>query len=155
MVQEYRVVKPFGVAKEGDIFTYNEEYNNYEMNIETIEEENGFSYSSRRVMSIDLNTVNIYEQAGLITSNDNKDSYCDEDDYDKYDKECNITYYEKLQKIQETIDGLKIAYIDNNKQIDEAYANKEIPACVKVEANTVHYNLMKLIGKIQEIIDEK
>ena len=36
----------------------------------------------------------------------------------------------------------------------EKYNNQEIPACVKVEAETVYFNMCKLLNKIKEIINE-
>jgi hypothetical protein len=38
--------------------------------------------------------------------------------------------------------------------MNEAYNDQEIPTCVKVEADTVYYNLTKVLNTIKDIINE-
>ena len=45
-------------------------------------------------------------------------------------------------------------YDEDYNKVSEAYANQEIPTCVKVGAETVYYNMKKLLNKINSMIDE-
>ena len=61
---------------------------------------------------------------------------------------------DKLTKIESTIDDLLTKYEEDHKQMNEAYNDQEIPTCVKVEADTVYYNLTKVLNTIKDIINE-
>ena len=98
----------------------------------------------------------------LFMDKDTCDEYVDEgylivlDDEDECS--CDDTLLEemsdKLDTIANTIDSLLEQYETDHKKLEEAYNNQEVPTCVKVEADTVYYNLTKVLNKIKDIINE-
>ena len=47
------------------------------------------------------------------------------------------------------IDELLKQYEEDNEIVNEKFANNEIPYCAKLEADTVHFNLNKVLNKIR------
>lgn len=123
---DFKVVKEFGSAKKGDI----------------LEECDGmFSFditegNNNRTMVMDQGTANNLVKKGYLEA-------VEDDATD-----------EKLNKLEELVDSLIDKYETANKEVAEAYDNKEIPTCVKVEADTVYYNMTKILKKIKETINE-
>lgn len=61
---------------------------------------------------------------------------------------------EKLNKVESLVDELIQQYEDDHNEVLKAYENKEIPTCMKVEAETVYFNMVKILKKIKETINE-
>ena len=61
---------------------------------------------------------------------------------------------DKLKKISLFITDLINQYTEDHQAILDKYNEQEIPTCVKVEADTVHFNLVKVLNRIQDIINE-
>lgn len=70
----------------------------------------------------------------------------------KIDKE--ISAIDKLCALSDLIDTLEAQYKKDHDDIVEAYNNQEIPTCVKVEADTVYFNMNQILKKVKEIINE-
>lgn len=103
--------------------------------------------TSERGMYIDEQTCKEYADDGYIIAIEDEDEYsCD----DMLIEELS----DKLTKIESTIDDLLTKYEEDHKQMNEAYNDQEIPTCVKVEADTVYYNLTKVLNTIKDIINE-
>lgn len=60
----------------------------------------------------------------------------------------------KLKKIADTIEKLILTYDNDHKNLMEEYNNGNVQTCVKVEAETVYTNLIKVLNKIKEIVNE-
>lgn len=136
---KYKVVKEFACAKKGDILTWNEDTEMFEFNYK---DEN-----SERAMYMDEQTCEEYADDGyVICIEDEDECSCD----DMLIEELS----DKLTKIESTIDDLLTKYEEDHKQMNEAYNDQEIPTCVKVEADTVYYNLTKVLNTIKDIINE-
>ena len=50
------------------------------------------------------------------------------------------------------IDELIRQYDDDNDTVTEKFVNNEIPYCAKLEADTVHFNLTKVLNKIRSVL---
>ena len=103
--------------------------------------------NSERAMFMDEQTCEEYADDGYVIRIENEDECsCD----DMLIEELS----DKLTKIESTIDDLLTKYEEDHKQMNEAYNDQEIPTCVKVEADTVYYNLTKVLNTIKDIINE-
>lgn len=133
MVTEYKVIKPFAGLEEGDVLSFDKETNNY---ILTEEQNDGNYYFSRQ---IELNTETVKSYVAM--------------DYLiplKAAKEED----ERIAKLNKFIDQQLSKYEERNKKIHNKYENGRIPTCVKVEHDTVYFNLVKLLNKIKELLNE-
>ena len=139
MSMKYKVVKEFACAKKGDILTWNDDTMMFEFNYK--------DDNSERAMFMDEQTCEEYADDGYVIRIENEDECsCD----DMLIEELS----DKLTKIESTIDNLLTKYEEDHKQMNEAYNDQEIPTCVKVEADTVYYNLTKVLNTIKDIINE-
>lgn len=125
---QYTFTKDYSFFKAGDILTWDRDINAFTMDEEN---ENGF-----RVAMLDERTVeDIYEQGFLST---------DKDQHNKAD--------ETIDKTVELIDTLINKYESDYKEVIDKYSEGEIQPCVKVEAETVYYNLNKVLTKIKNTL---
>lgn len=139
MSTKYKVVKEFACARKGDILTWNNDTDMFEFNYK--------DDTSERAMFMDELTCEEYVNDGYVISiEDENECSCD----DMLIEELS----DKLSKIENTIDDLITKYEEDHKQMNEAYNNQEVPTCVKVEADTVYYNLTKVLNTIKDIINE-
>lgn len=122
---EYKVIKSFGIAKKGDIFKYNVDTNTFEM----IDENNGFN----RYMAIDCSTLGIYEKNGNVIELKHSDGYLEK----------------TIKETIEFIDSLLEQYDSDLNETIRKFNNGEIQPCVKLEAETVYYNLTKVLKEIK------
>ena len=60
----------------------------------------------------------------------------------------------KLEEIKEYIDTLIDTYTNDFNSMMEAYNEGDIQTCVKVEAETVYHNLIKVLNSIKNKINE-
>lgn len=123
-MKTYKVIKEFGSAKKGDLLAYDNDSSLYIL--DTIEEGNC------RFMAMDEDTAEGFVNDGYL--------FCDKCD--------------KLKKISLFITDLINQYTEDHQTILDKYNEQEIPTCVKVEADTVHFNLIKVLNRIQDIINE-
>lgn len=138
MVQ-YKVVKEFACAKKGDILTWNEETEMYEFTFK--------NETSERALFMDKDTCDEYVDEGyMITVDDKDECSCDEVLMEELGG--------KIDAISTLVDTLLEQYEKDHKALIDAYNNQEIPTCVKVESDTVYYNLTKVLTKIKDIINE-
>lgn len=146
-MKQYKVVKEFDSAKKGDILTYNEEVSLF---IFDINEGNGSEeseYNSSRFMAMDESTADKFVEDGYLIKMEEDCCSCKQCD-------CNREAYDKLNKIDDLITTLSKEYAIDMANIEEKYNNQEIPACVKIEADTVYFNMNKILDKIANIINE-
>lgn len=139
---EYKVIKDFGaVAKKDEIF----EVNDRGFAVLNVTQEND-NYTQQRFAMLDLATVDELIKEGYLREITDE-RYC-----------CGECQYCSCKKIEDTvglIDGLLEKYKQNNEEVNEKASKGEIPPCVKVEADTVYYNLNKVLNRIKkELVDE-
>lgn len=135
-MKNYKVIKEFASAQKGDILTYNEDTNLYEFSMTT---ENDNEKCSR-YMCMDEETAEEFVESGnlLVIEDEDKE----------------ISAIDKLCALSDLIDTLEAQYKKDHDDIVEAYNNQEIPTCVKVEADTVYFNMNQILKKVKEIINE-
>lgn len=130
-MKQYKVIKEFACAKKGDVLTYNEDSDLFEFDIT--------SNGGYRTMFVDEETANEFVEEGFLEAFDNEPEMSIEED--------------KLNKVSEMIDEMLDQYELNSKTVQDRYDKGGIPTCVKVEADTVHYNITKVLNKIKEVIN--
>lgn len=135
-MKNYKVIKEFASAQKGDTLTYNEDTNLYEFSMTT---ENDNEECSR-YMCMDEETAEEFVESGnlLVIEDEDKE----------------ISAIDKLCALSDLIDTLEAQYKKDHDDIVEAYNNQEIPTCVKVEADTVYFNMNQILKKVKEIINE-
>lgn len=135
-MKNYKVIKEFASAQKGDMLTYNEDINLYEFSMTT---ENDSEKCSRYICMDEETAEEFVESGNLLVIEDE-------------DKE--ISAIDKLCALSDLIDTLEAQYKKDHDDIVEAYNNQEIPTCVKVEADTVYFNMNQILKKVKEIINE-
>lgn len=129
MVQ-YKVVKEFACGKKGDILTWNDETEMFEFYFK--------DKTSERALFMDRDTCDEYVDEGYLI-------VLDDEDECSFDDTLLEEMSDKLDTIANTIDNLLEQYETDHKKLEEAYNN---------QADTVYYNLTKVLNKIKDIINE-
>lgn len=129
----YKVIKGFAALKKGDMFIFDGKSDMWVMKSENEE--------CRRVVRIsDSIAQQLCEDGYLIMvvlTNDKPK-----------------TAEDKITTVNKFIDE-KIAQYDNDyNEVIEKYENGGMPTCVKVEAETVYFNMVKMLNKIKELVNE-
>ena len=135
-MKQYKVIKEFGCAQKGDVLHENEE-GLFELNVEC---DCNDCYSSRSIcISSDI-------AATLALA-----GYLEEFEWqEEVVSECEM----KLAKVADFIDEKIEQYASDHEALTAQYNEGDVPQCVKVEADTVYFNLNKVLNKIKEIIHE-
>lgn len=136
IMKEYKVIKEFGCAQKGDVLKENEE-GLFELNVEC---DCNDCYSSRSIC-VSSDVANTLVLAG----------YLDEVEEVIEDK-CGCC--DKLESISEYIDTLLEQYENDHNALIEQYNEGDVPQCVKVEADTVYFNLCKVLNHLKAMINE-
>ena len=144
MRTEYKVVKPIGCAKRDDIFKT-------EDGIEYVMESTNSNdkYTNSRYMMITANYV-----LELLNGGNLKEWGEEIEDETNTDEEYIPSNAElKLIALEAFLDDCTKKYQDNIQKVNEDYKNGKIQPCVKVESETVNYNLLKFIKAVKQILD--
>ena len=120
---EYTFKKDFGFFKANDVLTWNEDIDAFTMDVE---EGNSF-----RSAMIDERTVEDLRLEGLLEANAEPEN-------------------DKINTTVEFIDSLLKQYEDDYKEVTQKYKEGKVQPCVKVEAETVYFNLTKVLNKVKE-----
>lgn len=124
---KYKVIKDYGFFKEGDILTWDEELNAYTLDVQ---EGNTF-----RSAMVDSYTVDYIFDEGHLEEINRSD--------------------EKIEEVVEFIDKLIGQYKQDYDKTMELAKNGKIQPCAKVEAETVFFNLTKVLNRVrEELINE-
>ena len=132
-MKTYKVIKEFSCAQKGDVLQENEE-GLFELNVEC---DCSDCYSSRSIC-ISSDIANTLALAGYL---------------EEFEEEvkCPIAILNEVSNFVET----KIEqYTADHEALTAQYNEGDVPQCVKVEADTVYFNLIKVLNKIKEIIHE-
>lgn len=129
----YKVIKEFGCAQKGDVLQENKE-GLFELN-ETCDCSD--CYCSRSIC-ISSDIANSLLSAGFLEEVEEESSNC-----------C-----EKLKELAEHIDEMLEQYEKDHDALMAEYNEGNVPQCVKVEADTVYFNMNKVLNHIKDIINE-
>lgn len=149
----YKVIKDFGNARKGDIFkevidedVFMNPYPVYVM--ERIEGEDNISDSREHYMkswiSMELSKemVDAYVKSGFLLAENDKD------------EEVKVSNGDKLTDISVYVDMLINTYTNDYNNLLKDFEDGNVQPCVKVEAETVYHNLIKVLNSIKAKIDE-
>lgn len=135
-MKQYKVVKEFGCAKKGDIFNESAEgYFEMDSTSECVD-----MYSSRN-MCVSSNIISTLLDAQFIEEL-------------KSETEEETFAQDKLTSISNFINEMKKQYEQDHQNLINEYNEGNLPACVKVEADTVYFNMNKVLTKIEDLINE-
>lgn len=128
----YKVIKAFNDLEKGDVLNRTEDDTFF------IEKESQTEFGDK-YFSIELSeeTAEILENDGYLLG------MSDENEEDS-----------KLKEIKEYVDTLIDTYTNDFNSMMESYNEGDIQTCVKVEAETVYHNLIKVLNSIKNKINE-
>ena len=136
-MSDFKVIKEFGEARLNDVFCYNAVNDVYEL---------CYLDDDHSTIVIDANVALVPFIVEVLT----KEGYLEE-----VKAEPVIT--PEANKLKEVTDFV-YKQIENCKKdstlIQTKFDNGEVQPCVKVESDTVHYNLLKVLNHIKDIINE-
>lgn len=142
MRTEYKVIKPFGCAKIGDIFNFDSDDREFVME-DTRTTKKG---TNSCFMSINEEYVDALVKGG------NLEPYGSE--ITETEEETLPTIAElKLIALEAFINDCKTKYESNLDKVRKDFEEGKIQPCLKLESETVNQNLLKLINSIQQILD--
>ena len=134
-MKAYKVIKEFGCAQKGDVPHENEE-GLFELSVEC---DCNDCYSSRSVC-ISSDIADTLAHAGYLEEFEECEPTCPSE--------------EKLKEVLNFVDEKIEQYSADHEALVAQYNEGDVPQCVKVEADTVYFNLIKVLNKIKEIIHE-
>ena len=126
----YKVVKEFDSLKKGDLLNNQEDPEVFVYEKET---ENSYHY-----VSYSENIIDDLLNEGYLMEVEEEDKSCEDVDV--------------ICKVVDEIDRLLEQYQKDNDVVTEKFANNEVPYCAKVEADTVHKNLTKVLNHIKSML---
>lgn len=137
MIKEYKVISDIiDTLNEGDILKYNPNTNEYFFTDKGNYPEVGYSYS--RYVSLSPNAVEEYAKQGFLEAVEEKNEASDA----------------KIKKVLTEIKRLQNKYNQRKDAVEKKYNEGKMPTCQKVEHDTVYFNLMKVLNKLESIINE-
>ena len=134
-MKQYKVIKEFGCAQKGDVLQENEE-GLFEL---TVECDCNDCYSSRSIC-VSSDIADTLALAGYL------------EEFEEYEPICPSE--EKLKEVLNFVDEKIEQYTADHEALTAQYNEGDVPQCVKVEADTVYFNLIKVLNKIKELIHE-
>lgn len=132
-MKQYKVIKEFGCANKGDIFYEDEE--SFVLRVESTCDD---VYSSR-YMSISPSVLDTLVNGEYLVELEEETS----------DKDS-----EKIDRVKDLINTLLEQYTADHEALTKEYSEGNVPACIKTEADTVYFNLNKVLNKILEVVNE-
>lgn len=130
----YKVIKAFDEFEKGDILLENE---NGDFEFNKTHKEDGYVEEITITVNKDFIDEAIEDGNVIEIKEDESGDYCD-----------------KLERVKLLIDTLIETYEEDYKNMVEAFEQGDVQPCVKVEAETVYYNLTKVLNRIKEAINE-
>lgn len=139
-MKTYKVIKPFNNAIKGDIFYCDPEYDE---NVYTLErDEVKDNIQSSVYMEISKDIIDEFVKEGYLIESDEEDTNVESDN-------------DSLTVILDYVDKLTNQYTKDYKDMLKSFEDGDIQPCVKVEAETVYYNLNKVLDSIRKKIYEQ
>lgn len=138
-MKTYKVIKPFNNAIKGDIFYCDPKYDENVYQLERNEVKDNIQ--STVYMEISKDIIDEFVKQGYLVE-------CNEEDTnDKEDNSLNI--------VLEYVESLINQYSQDYNNMLKSFEEGDIQPCVKVEAETVYYNLNKVLNSIKDKIYEQ
>lgn len=132
-IKKYKVTKAFDEFEKGDVFVGNEN-GGYEFR--EISEKPG--YREETIIEVNKEYIDEMVEEGYLTLIEEDSCGC-----------C-----DKLEKVKLLVDTLLDTYKEDYENLLKAFEQGDVQQCVKVEAETVYYNLNKVLTRIKQEIDE-
>lgn len=132
-MKELKVIKEFGCAQKGDVLKANED-GLFELNAEC----NCNDCYSSRTICVSADVADTLLSAGYLQEIETETCDC-----------C-----EALEKVKAEVEALLEQYEKDHQALLDDYNEGEIPPCVKLEADTVYYNLNKVLNHIKDLLNE-
>ena len=138
-MKTYKVIKPFNNAIKGDIFFCDPDYDETVYQLERNEVTDNIQSSVYMEISKDI--IDEFVKEGYLIE-------CNEEDTDvEEDNSLNI--------VLEYVESLINQYSQDYNNMLKSFEDGDIQPCVKVEAETVYYNLNKVLNSIKAKIYEQ
>lgn len=132
----YKVIKEFGSAKKGDVL----ESDNFGfVSFDVTEKSSRGLIEYTRAMTLDEDTADCMVEDGYLEKLE--DECC-----------CVACPCKKIEDTVELIDSLLEQYDEDHEEMLKKAEKGEIQPCVKLEAETVYYNLNKVLNKIKDTL---
>ena len=129
----YKVIKEFGCAQKGDILNENEE--------------------GLFELSVECNCDDCHCSRNVCISSDIADTLVHAGYLEEFEEEV-ICPIAKLNEVLNFVETKIEQYTEDHEALTAQYNEGDLPQCVKIEADTVYFNLIKVLNKIKEIINE-
>ena len=130
----YKVIKEFGCAQKGDVLHENEE-GLFELNVE-------------------CDCSDCYSSRSICISSDIADTLATAGYLEEFEEMVVSIAEDKLSEVLNFVEEKIEQYTADHEALTEQYNEGDVPQCVKVEADTVYFNLLKVLNKIKDIINE-
>ena len=130
----YKVIKEFGCAQKGDVLHENEE-GLFELNVE-------------------CDCSDCYSSRSICISSDIADTLATAGYLEEFEEMVVSIAEDKLSEVLNFVEEKIEQYTADHDALTEQYNEGDVPQCVKVEADTVYFNLLKVLNKIKDIINE-
>lgn len=137
-MKTYKVIKPFNNAIKGDIFFCDPDYDETVYQLERNEITDNIQ--STVYMEISKDIIDEFVKEGYLVECDEEDTDTDED---------------SLHIILDYVESLMVQYSQDYNDMLKSFEGGDIQPCVKVEAETVYYNLNKVLNSIKDKIYEQ
>lgn len=131
-MKQYKVIKEFGCAQKGDVLKENEE--------------------GLFELSVECDCNDMYCSRSICISSDIADTLVSAEYLEAFEE--NEVTCPKLAEVLNFVEEKIEQYAADHKALTTQYNEGEVPQCVKVEADTVYFNLIKILNKIKDIINE-
>lgn len=131
-MKQYKVIKEFGCAQKGDVLQENKE--------------------GLFELSVECNCDDCYCSRNICISSDIADTLVSAEYLEEFEEvEAEDA---RIVKVLEFCNEKIEQYTADHEALTEQYNEGDVPQCVKVEADTVYFNLIKVLNKVKEIINE-
>lgn len=143
-MKTYKVIKPFNNAIKGDIFFCDPDYDGTVYQLERNEITDNIQ--STVYMEISEDIIDEFVKEGYLIE-------CNEEDTNN--EEDNLLNTVSLSIVLEYVESLINQYSQDYNNMLKSFEDGDIQPCVKVEAETVYYNLNKVLNSIKDKIYEQ
>lgn len=137
-MKNYKVIKPFNNAIKGDTFFCDPEYDENIYQLERNEYKDGLQSTVYMEMTKDV--LDEFVKQGYLVE-------CNEEDTD--------VIASQLSEVLDYVKSLINQYTEDYNNMLKSFEDGGIQPCVKVEAETVYYNLNKVLNAIKNKINEQ
>lgn len=134
----YKVIKAFDEFEKGDILLENKN-GDFELNKSNVKD----GYVEEITITVNKDFIDeAIEDGNVVELQEEQEE----------DESCDCC--DKLERVKLLVDTLIETYEEDYKNMVEAFEQGDVQPCVKIEAETVYYNLTKVLNRIKEAINE-